>query len=301
MLCRNGHSSDGKGVPEKKEPGLTFPEDSELSGGQEMQTELPVDLIAHNPYQPRKVIDPDELAELVASVREHGVLQPLLVRQVNDQYQLIAGERRLRAAQEVGLSSVPVRMVDFNDQQTMEAALVENIQRTDLNAIEKAQGFKEYMDRYQLNHEQLAQRLGLARSTITNLVNLLDLTPEVQNALRGNLITEGHAKVLKGVKDPQQQVMVYKQIVAQGLSVKATEALIREQKEESHEETPAKSAPIEKTSHVKGIEDELRQNLAVKVDIKLKAKDKGQIVLKFESNDDFVRIIEWLRPQQAAA
>jgi ParB family chromosome partitioning protein len=271
-----------------------------------MQTELPVELISHNPYQPRKTIDADDLAELAASVLEHGILQPLLVRQVEGQFQLIAGERRLRAAQEVGLKSVPVRVVDMNDQQTMEAALVENIQRTDLNPIEKAQSFKEYMDNFGLNHEQLAQRLGLARSSITNLVNLLELTPDVQNALRGNMITEGHAKVLKGVKDPTQQVSIYKQVVAQGLSVKATEGLIREMREEPAE---TESAPrgstggdaFEKTAHVKGIEDELRQRLAVKVDIKLKARDKGQIVLKFESNDDFDRIVEWLRPGKAAA
>ena len=262
-----------------------------------MQTELPVEMITPNPFQPRKAMDPDELAELCASVREHGVLQPLLVRQLGDQFQLIAGERRLRAAREAGLPSVPVRLVEMNDQQTMEAALVENIQRTDLNPIEKAQSFKHYLDSFNLTHEQLARRLGLARSSIANLVNLLELTPEVQDALRGNLITEGHAKVLKGVKDPTQQVAIYKQVVAQGLSVKATEALIREIKNEVQEEDkPSKNGEVvEKTSHVLGLEDELRQRLAVKVDIKLKAKDKGQIVLKFESNDDFARIMEALR------
>src|SRR4029077_13211365 len=134
------------------------------------------------------------------------------------------------AAREAGLKAVPVRVVDFNDQQVLEAALVENIQRTDLNPIEKAQGFKDYLDRFHMNHEQLAQRLGLARSTITNLVNLLELAPEVQDGLRVNQITEAHAKILKGIKNKEQQVALFKQIVAMGLSVKATEQLVREHK-----------------------------------------------------------------------
>jgi ParB family chromosome partitioning protein len=277
------------------------------------QMELAVNQIAQNPFQPRKEIDPDELAELSASVRAHGILQPIVVRRVNNQYQLVAGERRLRAAHQAGLASVPVRVVDFNDQQTLEAALVENIQRSDLNPIDKAQGFKEYLDRFHMNHEQLAQRLGLARSTITNLVNLLELTQEVQNALRSGQITEAHAKILKGIKDHAQQIAAYKQIVTQGLSVKATDAMIRQQREEvaaaaaEPEATDEAGAPggkagsVEKTSHVRSIEDELRQRLAVKVDIKLKAKDKGQIVLKFESNDDFTRVIDWLLGSSAAA
>jgi ParB family chromosome partitioning protein len=264
-------------------------------------SELAVTQIALNPYQPRKEIDPDELAELKDSIKTHGVLQPVVVRRVGDQYQLIAGERRLRAAQEAGLKTIPVHFVDFNDQQAMEAALVENIQRSDLNPIEKAQGFKDYLDRFGLNHEQLAQRLGLARSTITNLVNLLELTPEVQNALRVNQISEGHAKVLKGVKDPQRQVALFKQIVAQGLSVKAADALLREQREEAGTQRSPRSEPAAKSAHVKGIEDELRQRLSVKVDIKLKGPDRGQIVLCFESNDDFVRVTEWLRQQPAKA
>jgi ParB family chromosome partitioning protein len=258
--------------------------------------EVAVGLIQNNPYQPRKTFDKDELASLSASVRSHGILQPLVVRQVGDQYQLVAGERRLRAAQEVGLASVPVRIVNFNDQEVLEAALIENIQRTDLNPIEKAQGFKDYLDRFKMNHEQLAQRLGLARSTITNLVGFLDLAAEVQEGLRVNQITEAHAKILKGIKSHEQQVAMFKQIVAQGLSVKATEQLLRDRKgdaaEPKEEHAPAGE---EKTAHVKSIEEELQQRFATPVEIKLRAKDKGQIVLRFESNDDFMRILEVLR------
>jgi ParB family chromosome partitioning protein len=258
------------------------------------QTQVPLDLIQHNPYQPRKTFDPDELASLTASVRNHGILQPLVVRKVGERYQLIAGERRLRAALEIGLPAVPVRIVDFNDQQVMEAALVENLQRSDLNPIEKAQGFKDYMDRFKLNYEELAQRLGLSRSSVSNLVHLLDLEPEVQEGLRTNQITEGHAKLLKGIKDRERQVRIFRQIVAQGLTLKATEPLLRDVREETKEEQTGPE-PIAKTKHVRSVEDELRQKLSLRVEIKLKAKDKGRIVIGFESNDDFMRLLQVLR------
>jgi ParB family transcriptional regulator, chromosome partitioning protein len=261
------------------------------------QTQLPLDQIEHNPHQPRKTFDPEELAALSASVRSHGILQPLVVCVRDGRYRLVAGERRLRAAQEVGLTTVPVRVVDFNDQQVLEAALIENIQRTDLNPIEKAQGFKDYLQRFSMSHEDLAKRIGLARSTITNLVNLLELAPEVQEAVRVDQISEAHAKLLKGVKDTAQQVALCKQIIARGLSVKAAEAFIREQRQEAPApaEGGAKAPAEEKTTHVKGIEDELRQRLSTRVEIKVRGKDRGQIVLGFESNDDFLRLLEVLR------
>lgn len=268
--------------------------------------EVALDRIQQNPFQPRKHFDGEELASLRDSVRNHGILQPLVVRSVGEGYQLIAGERRLRAAQEAGLSSVPVRVVDFNDQQVLEAALVENIQRSDLNPIEKAQGFKDYLERFELGHEQLAQRLGLARSTITNLVNLLELAPEVQDGIRLGQISEAHAKLLKGIKNRDRQVVLFRQIVALGLSVKATEGLIREsrdggaepertEREGQGEENGHATVGEEKTAHVRGLEDELRQRLATRLEIRLRGKDKGQIVIQFDSNDDFERILEILR------
>lgn len=265
------------------------------------QAEVALDQIQHNPYQPRKTFDEEELAALSDSIRTHGVLQPLVVRQVGNQYQLIAGERRLRAARTAGLNVVPVRVVDFNDQQVLEAALVENIHRTDLNPIEKAQGFKEYLDRFQMTHEQLAARLGLARTTITNLVSLLELAPEIQDAVRTGQVTLGHAKILKGIAESERQLNLCKEVVARGLSVHGLDALLKEQQQQKQaaqhkaEQASEKEPPVEKTAHVKGIEDELRQKLAVKVDIKLKAQDRGQILLGFESNDDFERILEALR------
>ncbi len=262
--------------------------------------EVLVEAIENNPYQPRKTFDDDDLASLCNSIRTHGVLQPLVVRQVGDKFQLIAGERRLRAARSVGLSAVPVRVVDFDDQQTVEAALVENIQRADLNPIEKAHGFADYLNRFHMTHDQLAQRLGLARSTITNLVALLDMPLEIQNSVRVGQLTLGHAKLLKGVTDGERQVSLSKEIIARGLSVHAVEAMLKQQAAEAQppaegaEEEPARE-PSFKTKHVQGIENELRKKLGVKLEIKVRAKDKGSIVLGFESNDDFERLIEVLR------
>src|SRR5437879_7685074 len=203
------------------------------SAGTNGQTRVAVDRIEHNPYQPRKVFDDDELAALSESIRTHGILQPLVVRPLGDRYQLIAGERRLRAAQAAGFDEVPVHVVDFNDQQVLEAALVENIQRSDLNSIEKAQGFQDYLQRFDMTHEQLAARLGMDRSTVTNLVRLLELPPEVQSAVRVGQITAGHARALLAVANRDRQVSLCKEIVARGHSVRATESLVKEQKNES--------------------------------------------------------------------
>jgi ParB family transcriptional regulator, chromosome partitioning protein len=262
--------------------------------------QVPVAEIQENPYQPRKTFDDDELAALRESIRTHGVLQPLVVRQVGERFQLIAGERRLRAARAAGMDAVPVTVVDFNDQQILEAALVENIQRSDLNPIEKAHGFKEYLTRYHMTHDQLAGRLGLGRPTITNLVALLDLPPELQDAVRVGQLSTGHAKVLKGIADPARQVAVGKEVIARGLSVHATEAYVKQMLTDAKTEEPSngdgrgREAP-QKTAHVQGIEDELRQKFGTKVEIRVKGKDKGQFVLTFENNDDFERVLGVLR------
>ena len=274
-----------------------------LIGGDDCPTtpdtpRVAIDRIRQNPHQPRKAFDEDDLARLSASIREHGVLQPLVVRADGDGFQLIAGERRLRAAQRAGLDAVPVHVVDFNDQQVFEAALVENVQRSDLNAIEKAQGFKDYLERFGLKQEHLAERLGLDRTTISNLLGLLNLTPQVQDWVRLGQLSQGHAKVLKGIPEPDRQIALAKETIAKNHSVHALEHLAKQQLQEAAaaggSEAGAKAA-IEKTAHVQAIEDELRQKLATRVQIKLKAKDKGQVLIGFDTNDDFERIVETFR------
>jgi ParB family chromosome partitioning protein len=255
---------------------------------------VPLERIEHNPFQPRQSYDEDELSALSASLRTHGLLQPLVVRPIGDRFQLVAGERRLRAARAAGWTEVPVHVVNFNDQEVLEAALVENIHRADLNPIEKAQGFKDYIDRFHMTHEQLAERLGLDRSTITNLVRLLDLPREVQEAVRVGQITGGHARALAALTDRERQVSLCREIIARGHSVRTTEMLVKEQKPEAPSSTTPKPT-VEKTTHVQAIEDELRQRLATRVEIRLRGKDKGQLVLGFDSNDDFERLLEILR------
>ncbi|MEO2090010.1 MAG: ParB/RepB/Spo0J family partition protein [Gemmataceae bacterium] len=258
-------------------------------------TRVRLDQISHNPYQPRKRFDDDELTQLADSIRTHGVLQPLVVRPDGERYQLIAGERRLRASHLVGLAEVPVHVVSFDDQQVYEAALVENIQRSDLNAIEKAQGFKEYLERYGLSQEQLGRRLGIDRTSISNLVGLLNLPAEVQDAVRLGQLTLGHAKVIKGVADAERQIQLCREAIFKHLSVHALELLAKEAKAEVAEQKPgAMRAAVEKTAHVQSLEDDLRQRLATRVEIKVKAKDKGQIVIGFDSNDEFERILSAL-------
>lgn len=301
--------------PEKK-PRLGRGLDALLGGGESAaapgadgsRLEAPLATIEKSPFQPRKNFDDDEIKSLCESIKTHGVLQPLLVRQVGERYQLIAGERRLRAAEAAGLRAVPISIVDFNDQQSYEAALVENIQRADLNPIEKAIGFRDYLHNYQMTHEQLAARLGLGRTTITNLVALLDLPDVVQTAIRNESISLGHAKALKSATDAAQQIAVCKEIITMGLSVNGTTAYIKQLQEgpevaevEKQEKEPSggggggTKAPPVKTAHVASIEDELRQKLGMKVDVQVKGKDKGRLIFAFESNDDFERLIEVLR------
>jgi ParB family chromosome partitioning protein len=255
--------------------------------------------IAFNPYQPRKRFDEEELASLTASVKNHGILQPLVVRRDGERYQLIAGERRLRAATNAGLTEVPVHIVAFNEQQVFEAALIENIQRSDLNPIEKAEGFREYMDRYSMTQEQLGARLGIDRTSVSNLLGLLNLHADVQTAVRNGQLSLGHAKVLKGVTDKEQQLAFAKEAILKNYSVAALELIVKQHKlaaaGAAPAETPAPKEPVEKTAHVKGLEDVIRQRLAVKIEIRVKAKDKGQIVIGFDSNDDFERIIQALQ------
>lgn len=273
--------------------------DGEAAADGSAVCKLAITQIHHNPHQPRKRFDDEELAGLTESVKTHGVLQPLVVRAANDGYQLIAGERRLRAATAAGLAEVPVHVVGFDDQQVFEAALVENIQRSDLNPIEKAQGFKEYLDKFAMKPEQLGAKLGLDRTTVSNLIGLLNLAEEVQQAVRNGQISLGHAKILKGITEHERQINLCRETIMKSYSVAALDLVVKQQRIEavatSGSEGATRREPVEKTAHVKGLEDDLRQRLAVKVEIKVKAKDKGQIVIGFDSNDDFERILEVLK------
>lgn len=281
---------------------LGVEEDSEGAGGVDVGeadaggelARLPLSELDRNPYQPRNDFRPEELAALTQSVCVHGVIQPIIVRPVGGRFQIIAGERRFRAAQEAGLTHIPVRVVDIDEQQTFEFALVENLQREDLNAIEKAQAFEKYINQFGTTHEELAGHLGVDRSTVTNFIRLLELPQAVQEAVRVGQISNGHARALLSVNDSVEQIALCRRIIAEGLSVRQTEEAVRGYRTAPDKpSSPAKSAPS-KSNHLQSLENDLRQRLATKVEIKAKAKDKGTITIHFESHDDFERVMSCL-------
>jgi ParB family chromosome partitioning protein len=269
--------------------------------------EVPVALIDPNPYQPRSDFDPVELEGLADSIRLHGVLQPIVVRPVDGRYQLVAGERRLRAAQHLSWTNVPARVVELDERQTCELALVENLQRKDLNAVEKARAFQRYIEQFGATHDALAGQLGVDRSTVTNLIRLLELPDAVQEMVVQGKISAGHARSILSLDDPLLQLSVANEVAEKGLSVRQTESLVRTYKSGGASPTAdAAAAPPEsvsefsdsaaeqKSNHIASIESELCQKLGLKVAIQAKG-DRGRIVLTFESNDDFERAVEQLR------
>lgn len=260
------------------------------------QDEISVELIERNPFQPRREFDQKAIDELAESLRKHGVLQPLLVRSSGDNYQLVAGERRWRAAQQIGLETIPCRVVELEDKQVCEAAIEENIKREDLNVIEKALAFKQYLDRFGGTIEDLARQLSMNRSTISNMLRLLELPELIQTAVRQDKISGGHARALLPLRE-DAQLELMKQIEQQQLSVRKTEEIVRSllKGDNAGGEQKAKAEKPELTPHVLGLQDQIREKLAAKVDIRLKNKDTGQIVIHFGNNDDFERIIGQLR------
>jgi ParB family chromosome partitioning protein len=249
--------------------------------------------IESNPFQPRQTFDPLELAALVDSIHQHGVLQPVVVRRVGERYQLVAGERRLRAAQQAGLANVPARVIEADDQQVFELAIVENLQRTDLNPIEKARAFHDYIARFGATQDELATRLGLDRSTVSNFIRLLELPPAIQQTVQAGKLSQGHARALLVVGDTARQHELCRRIVTDGLSVRQTEQLVAAERPLKSKTT--RSGSSYRTSYVAELEGMLRERLGAQVEIRLSTKDRGQIVIHFGSNDDFERILELIQ------
>ena len=263
---------------------------------------VPVDQIDPNPFQPRRHFDPVEVSALADSLRQHGMLQPIIVRMVNERYQLIAGERRLRASIEAQLHEIPARVFDLDDQRVAELAMVENLQREDLNAIEKAIAFRDYLGQYGGTQEELANRLGLDRSTVSNLIRLLDLPDEVQQAVLTKKISQGHARALLGLPDADTILDAFRRVVEESLNVRQTEALVT-----TGEPTPARTRirkdPADPAStpsggrapHVLELEQHLCGRFGTPVLIRVKSRDRGQIVIDFNSQEEFDRVSSMIR------
>jgi ParB family chromosome partitioning protein len=255
--------------------------------------QLAVDQIDPNPFQPRRHFDSQEIAALADSLRQHGMLQPVLVRSMGERYQLIAGERRLRASIEAQIHEVPARVLALDDQRVFEIAMVENLQRQDLNAIDKATAFRDYLSRYGGTQEDLAVRLGLDRSTISNLIRLLELPEPVLDAVRSSAISQGHARALLALPDSETRFVAYQRITSENLSVRQTEALVatgrpsearpRVRKDPAHAETP-------KPPHLVELERRFNDSLGVAVSIKPRSAERGQIVIEYRSPEDFDRL-----------
>ena len=257
-------------------------------------SKVPVIDIEVNPFQPRKEFDPDALEELAQSIREQGIITPITVRRMPDgKYQLIAGERRFRAAQLAGLTELPAYIRVATDGQMMEMALVENIQRENLNAMEIALSYNALIEECQLTHEQLSQRVGKDRTTITNYLRLLNLPAETQLALSSGQISMAHARALINVDDPERHLAILHDIINRHLSVHQTEQLVKSNKAAAPKPVTAK--PELPTTH-SAAQSQLRQTLQSDVEIKRSRRGKGTLTIHFNNDEDFDRIMKLLDP-----
>ncbi len=249
--------------------------------------QVPVAAITPNPSQPRTAFDPEALAELAASIREHGLIQPLIVTQQGpERYQLIAGERRLQAARMAGMATVPVIVKEATPQQALELALVENIQRADLNPLEEAAAFRQLVDEFGLSQEQVAERVGKSRVAVTNTLRLLRLPAEVKQALADGTIQEGHARALLGLPTSQAQVTAVQLVVKRALSVRQTEELVRRLVE------PPQPKPAEPPPEARSLEEQFRARLGTKVQLYRNRKGRGRLVIHFYSEEELQAIYE---------
>ena len=271
-------------TPEKQEEMV-----KELSSAVAM---IPLGQIEVNPFQPRNEFDPEALEELAASLRVHGLIQPITVRRMgHEQYQLISGERRFRAAAKAGLKEIPAYIRIANDQEMLEMALVENIQREQLNAMEIALTYQRLIEECDLTHEALSHRVGKNRRSVSNYLRLLKLPPDIQQALKQKQISMGHARAILGVERPSLQLKVLKETLKNDLSVRAVETLVKkENRPESIKVKKEKTLPDDYLH----LRKRLTNQLEAKVDFKLKGKNKGQLLIHFDSVDELNRILDHL-------
>ncbi len=251
--------------------------------------EIPISRIRGNPYQPRQRLEQKALESLAGSIAVHGVLQPILVTEVLDGYQIIAGERRVRAAQMVGLDHIPAIVRQMAERDQLAVAIVENIQRADLNAMEEAHGYRQLADEFKLTQDEIAARVGRARSTVANTLRLLELEPSVQEALGDGHITEGHARALAGASPATQRQLVAS-IAERGLSVRQTEELVRRLRDRP---STKPQSGRDSDGQLERLEEDLRQALGTKV-LLARSRKGGRIVIEYYSDEDFSRLFDRL-------
>ena len=261
------------------------------AGVQASAIEIPISRIRPNPYQPRKRFDPESLAGLTASIAANGVIQPILVSETIDGYQLVAGERRLRAAHAAGLERIPAVVRQLIDRDQLELALVENLQRADLDPLETADAYRQLVNRFGFSHDDVANRVGRARSTIANTLRLLELDAEVQAAVAEGRLSEGHGRALGGMA-PELQARVLDSVIGQELSVRQTEELVRRLREPR--DKAEGSAPARKNDpELHRIEEDLRRALGTKVSL-ARSRRGGRIVIEYYSDEELGRLYDRL-------
>lgn len=270
-----------------KTPGNDNAGATEVDKKNQIQEINVVDIIT-NPYQPRSEFDESKLYELAESIKQHGVIQPIIVSQKNGQYEIIAGERRFQAAKIAGLPKIPAIIRTANSQQKLELAVVENIQRQDLNPVEEAKSYLKMADEFNLSQEKIAKKLGKSRSVVANKIRLLNLPVEIQKALIEGKITEGHAKLLLAIPNPEKQRAFFDMIIKNKLTVRQTEDKTKEISVRTHKRK------IHIDPQIKNIEDEFSQALGTKVKIK-KSGGGGKVVIEYYSQEELDNILKKLR------
>jgi ParB family chromosome partitioning protein len=260
--------------------------------------DVPLDLVVPSPLQPRTTFIESPLDDLMESIRQHGIIQPLIVRPVNGKLELIAGERRWRASQKLGLATVPVIEREASDRDVLEMALIENLQREDLNPMEEAAGYVRLAREFSMKQEEIAARVGKSRASVANAMRLLDLHADVQLLVAQARVSVGHAKAILSIKDHAAQVLTADQVIRKQLTVRATEKLAQSYQnggliEKSSGKEGGVTTPREVDAHIRAIENRLRSLFATHVSIQHTAK-KGQITLEYYGNDDLQRILELL-------
>ncbi len=253
--------------------------------------DIPVDQILPSPHQPRKDFDPEGMADLVRSIKKRGLIQPILVREGNGGFELIAGERRWRAAKQAGIINVPAIVRNVSDQDSLEMALIENLQREDLNPLDSADAYERLIKEFHLTQEEISLSVGKQRSTITNILRLLSLPAELKLYVKQNKLTMGHAKAVLSLNKKPQQISLGRKIIKKDLSVRQAEELARRMNTGHQKTAPSTKA---KEVHLTAIEDELKRCLGTKVKI-LDWKEKGKIVIEYYSKKERERLISMLR------
>ena len=248
--------------------------------------EMDVESLISNIFQPRKNFDKEKMEELKGSVKKHGIIQPIVVRKIANGYEMVAGERRLKAAKEIGLRKIPAIIKNINNEKSLEIALVENIQREDLNPVEQANAFKRLIDEFKLTQQELAEATGKSRALVTNTIRLLKLNPEIQKNISEGKISFGHAKLLLSIEDEEVQKAVCDRIIANDLSVRETERLIKNIEKVQKKQFKVKNITIERFPEVEG---KLRDILGTKISILYDGK-KGNISIEFYGKEDLRRI-----------